>query len=129
MEEKNKIIYRNESYIINGICFSVHNEIGRYGREKQYCDLLEHKFKEEGIPCKREAKIGKTGNIADFIIADKIIIEVKARDCVDKEEYFQAQRYLQASGIKLALLVNFRNRYLKPIRVVRIDTDARKKFE
>jgi len=126
---ENKIIYSSESYVITGIFFSVHNEIGRYGREKQYCDLLERKFREEDIPYRREAKIGDSGNIADFIVDNKIVIEVKAKDIIDKEEYFQTQRYLQASGLKLALLVNFRNRYLKPIRVVKIDTDVRKKFQ
>ncbi len=46
-----------------------------------------------------------------------------------KEDYYQAQRYLQASGIKLALLVNFRNRYLKPVRIIRIDTDTKSRFQ
>jgi hypothetical protein len=39
-----------------------------------------------------------------------------------KEDYYQLQRYLQESRAKLGLLVNFRNKYIKPKRVVRIDT-------
>jgi len=38
------------------------------------------------------------------------------------------QRYLQTANLKLGLLVNFRNRYLKPVRIVKIETDARHKF-
>jgi len=53
---------------------------------------------------------------------------VKAKPLILKNDYYQTQRYLQALNIKLALLINFRNRYLKPIRVIKIDTGAKKKF-
>ena len=57
-----------------------------------------------------------------------MVLELKAKKVITKDDYYQIQRYLQMLNIKLGLLVNFRNRYLKPIRVVRIDTDARSKF-
>ena len=57
----------------------------------------------------------------DFIIDDKIIIELKAKKIILKDDYYQTQRYLHALNKKLALLVNFRNRYLKPIRVINAD--------
>ncbi|MBU2542598.1 GxxExxY protein [Patescibacteria group bacterium] len=124
-----KIIYKEESYEVTGILFETHNELGRYCREKQYCDLIENKLKLKNKKYKREYRVENTGNITDFIFEDKIVIEAKAKDRVTKEDYYQLQRYLQATGIKLGLLVNFRDKYLKPIRVVRIDTDARKKFQ
>lgn len=124
-----KLIYPELSYVITEICFAVHNQLGRYAREKQYGDLLEEKLKEIKIPYKREFRIGKTGNTVDFLIDNKIILELKVKPLILKEDYYQLQRYLQALGIRLGLLVNFRNRYLKPIRVIRIDTDARNKFK
>ena len=123
-----KIIYPELSYQLTGILFNVHNELGKYGIEKQYGDLLEEKLKEVKIPHKREFKIGKTGNTADFLVDNKIILELKTEPLILREDYYQTQRYLQASNIKLALLINFRNRYLKPIRVIKIDTDAKNKF-
>lgn len=114
--------------MLTGICFDVHNELGRYAREKQYGDLLEHKLKDAGVTYQREYSIEKTGNIVDFFIDDKIILELKAKPLLLKEDYYQAQKYIQAANIRLALLINFRNRYLKPIRVVKIDTDVKKKF-
>jgi len=123
-----KLIYPDLSYMITGICFGVHNELGRYAREKQYGDLLEKKLNEAKLPYKREFRASQTGNIIDFLIDDKVILELKAKPLILKEDYYQAQRYLQILDKKLALLVNFRNRYLKPIRVVKIDTEVKNKF-
>lgn len=36
----------------------------------------------------------QTGNILDFIVDDKIILEFKAKPIVLKEDYYQIQRYL-----------------------------------
>ena len=47
---------------------------------------------------------------------------------VTKEDYFQIQRYLQNLNIKLGLLVNFRDKFIKPIRIIRIDTISKNKF-
>ena len=124
----NKIIYKDLSFKINGVCFKVHDQLGRYSREKQYCDLLEEEFKKLRISCIREFKINKTSNIADFLIDNRIILEVKAKKAILREDYYQIQRYLQASYCKLGLLINFRNRCLEPIRVVRIDTKNKTKF-
>ncbi|PIR88230.1 MAG: hypothetical protein COU10_00360 [Candidatus Harrisonbacteria bacterium CG10_big_fil_rev_8_21_14_0_10_45_28] len=123
-----KIIYPRLSYALTGMCFSVHNELGPYCREKQYSDLLEIKLKEAGLNYRRECGVGDSGNILDFIVDDKIVIEVKAKRLLSKSDYYQAQRYLQQTKLRLALLVNFQNRYVKPVRVIRIDSQNSKKY-
>ncbi len=126
--DTNKIIHRELSYQITGVLFSVHNRLGRFGRERQYGDAIESGLREAGVAYTREQSISVATvkntrtNQADFIIDDKIILEIKAKPLITKEDYVQVQRYLQASKHKLGLLVNFRNKYLKPIRIIRFNS-------
>ncbi len=117
-----KLIYPELSYKITGILFKVHNQLGRYCKERQYQDAIEELLKREGIGFEREKKIPMSlevkGNQVDFIIEDKLVLECKARPFIRKEDYYQVLRYLKASRKKLGLLVNFRNKYLRPKRIV-----------
>lgn len=117
-----KVLYPELSYIITGVLFAAHNELGQYSREKQYGDLIESKLREAKIHYKREVAIADSGNILDFIIDDKIILELKSARILTKENYRQIQNYLQQTQLKLGLLVNFRSKYLRPMRIIRIDS-------
>ncbi len=117
-----KVIYPELSYKITGILFAVHNELGQYAREKQYGDLLEEKLKETKLPYKRELIVSNSGNILDIVINNQIVLELKTVRIITKDNYRQIQNYLQTTGIKLGLLVNFRSKYLKPIRIIRVDS-------
>jgi len=116
-----KVIYPELSYAIVGILFETHTELGPYAREKQYGNLIDKKLKERDFKYDRELAIGKTGNIADFLIEDKIILELKAARKIDNECYRQIQNYLQQTDMKLGILVNFRTSHIRPIRVIKID--------
>ena len=109
------------TFRLNGIAIEVRKEIGRYGREKQYCDLYWAKLKEKGILAVREQTIGGTGNRLDFVVADKIALEMKAKPFITKEDYYQVQRYLQALNWELGIIYNFRELYVKPHRILRIN--------
>lgn len=54
------LIYKELSYKINGILFAVHNEIDRYANEKQVCDYIEEKFKQNKINYIREEILNKS---------------------------------------------------------------------
>ena len=58
-------------------------------------------------------------NICDFVVENKIIIEVKVKRVILKEDYFQIQRYLTSSNLKLGIIVNFRQKFITPKRVLK----------
>ena len=126
--DTNKIIHKELSYQITGMLFEIHNELDRFCREKQYGDLLESLLVERGVKFKREYPLpieaidNQRTNVVDFEIEGKILLDLKAKSVITKEDYYQMNRYLQACGYKLGLIVNFRNKYLKPIRVIRANS-------
>ena len=123
---KNKDIYYPElSYEITGLLYKTHNELGRFKLEKQYCDLFEqHLIKEEYIYSREKdlknicKELEFSGNIPDFIVEEKIIVDFKAKKFVTKDDYFQMMRYLEFAHLPLGMIVNFRSTYLKPQRVI-----------
>jgi len=125
MENFSKLVYPELSYKITGILFAAHNELGRFRNEKQYSDGLEgylKKFKikyerEEILPASFEQE-SKGRNKIDFLIEDKIILEMKAKRLLVKNDYYQTKRYLVALNKKLGLLINFRDKYIRPERIL-----------
>ena len=125
MVEHDRVIYPELSYQVIGILFKVHNELGRYCNEKQYGDAIERHLKELGLKYKRELVLersfeseGMGRNRIDFLVDDKIILELKAKRIIEREDYFQMRRYLFSGKKKLGILVNFQQKYIAPKRVL-----------
>ena len=117
-----KVVFPELSYSITGILFATHNELGQYAKEKQYGNEIEKRLKEIKLPYQREVIVSNSGNILDFVIDSKIAIELKSVRQLTREHYRQIQNYLQQTNLKLGILVNFRDQYLKPVRIIRIDS-------
>lgn len=124
IETTRTILHKNLSYILTGLCFKVHNELGRFCKERQYGEALEQLLKMSDIAFQKEVEIktlnnnSPLGNKADFIIDNLIILELKAKRFVTKEDYYQIQRYLEGANLQLGLIINFRSEYLKPKRII-----------
>ncbi len=116
-----KILYKDLSYQLVGLMMRAQKELGSFAREKQYCDWFEQKLKENKISYIRELRIGDSGNIADFDIDGKIIIEFKTAPFITSEHYDQIKRYLYQTGYQLGLLVNFRDKRINPKRILNIN--------
>ncbi len=124
-KNQTKLVYPDLSYKVSGILFAVHNELGRYCNEKQYSDCIEKHFKKFNIPYEREKFLPasfegelKGRNKVDFLADNKIIVEVKAKRVLGREEYYQTRRYLEAEKKKLGIIANFREKYLRPRRIL-----------
>lgn len=118
---KNKIIQKELSYKVVGLIYKAHDELGRYCREKVYGDLPGKLFKESGIKYKREYPIvtnGKKSNFVDFYIEDVLLLDIKCKPFITKDDYYQMRRYLELCDLEIGLIVNFRNKYIAPKRVL-----------
>lgn len=120
-----KIVYPELSYKICGFLFYIHNKLGRFRKEKEYADALEIILKENDIEYSREKRIensilDKKFSLykLDFVIENKTVIELKSKTLITKDDYYQLKRYLESKKLKLGLLVNFRDKYLKPKRIL-----------
>lgn len=123
--KKTKLIYPDLSYELNGIFFETHNNLGRYCNEKQYCDFIEKLLVENKINYEREKVLPpsfkserKGRNRVDFLVEDKIILEIKTKRTITKKDYYQIKRYLATYNKKLGMIVNFREKHLKPKRIL-----------
>lgn len=114
------IIHKELSYKIVGLLYKTHDALGRFAKESHYGDFLEKLFRENHISYEREKVLSVESfkNKADFIIENKMILELKVRPVISREDYYQVQRYLRASDLKLGLIVNFRHKYLNSKRII-----------
>ena len=122
----NDLIYKEEAYIIIGKCMEVHRELGHGFLEIVYKDALEILFRQTNISFEREKEYQVLfKNIvlphkfyADFVVFDKIILEIKAVKNLTDEHIAQTINYLKVSGNRLGLLVNFGRGSLESRRIV-----------
>jgi len=122
--EEEKILYKDLSYDINRVLFDVRKNLGRYKNEKQYCDAIEELFFERGFVYEREKIIDKESRSkVDFIVENKIILEIKAKSFITSNDYFQVRRYLSDSGLKLGIIANMRQYNVLPKRVINSEID------
>jgi len=111
---KNKLLYKDLTYKVRGAIFNVKKQLGLGHKEKIYQKALEEEFKKTKISFEKEKSINvkyddkKIGTYRpDFVIENKIILELKALPSVGKFEKQQVWHYLKGSNYKLAILANF----------------------
>lgn len=99
---------------IIGACMNVHSEIGNGFREVIYQRCLEIELKSSGLLYKRELEmplyyqnhpVGKRR--VDFLIEDKVLLELKAVSEITTAHHAQILNYLTAYKLQVGLLINF----------------------
>lgn len=109
------IIYKQESYIINGAIFEVYKELGHGFLEAVYQECLCKEFSRQKIPFTAQPELTiwyKDEPILhtykpDFVCFEKIIIELKSVSELIPIHRAQVLNYLKITRMKLGLLVNF----------------------
>ncbi|NTW33464.1 MAG: GxxExxY protein [Bacteroidetes bacterium] len=119
-------IYKSETYDTIGICMEVHKQLGKGFLEIVYKDAIEYEFKCKNYFYERE-KIFLINykNIilphkfyADFVVFDKIILEIKSCNGIVDEFFARTINYLAASKLKVGLIVNFGKDSLEYKRII-----------
>lgn len=108
------LLYEDITYQIRGACFEVWKAFRGGFKEKAVDRALTEEFKERGLEVEdqkripiyyKEKKVGEY--IPDKIINNKVLLELKSKPYITKEDERQFWLYLKGSGYKLGLLINF----------------------
>lgn len=115
-----------ETYAIIGAAMEVHRVLGHGFLEAVYQEALEYELNERKISFKREVSLdirykevvlGKK-YVADFIVFDHVVVEIKAASQLTSADEGQLINYLKATGIQKGLLLNFGSGSLEYKRMV-----------
>ena len=94
--------------------FKVSNTLGIGFVEKVYENALSHQMKKDGLkvvqqyPVKVHYDNELVGEfIADMLVEDRVLVELKAVSDLTSEHLAQALNYLRATGLEACLLINF----------------------
>ena len=110
---------------INSLALNIHKRLGNGFQKVIYKRALALEFNLNNIPFKREVEMGvfykkeKIGSRRiDFLIDNKISIEIITTSQLEKEQLAQAIYYLEAYNLKVGLIINFGNKNLEFERLV-----------
>ncbi|MCR4310987.1 MAG: GxxExxY protein, partial [Candidatus Taylorbacteria bacterium] len=122
---KTNFLYQDLTYKIRGALFEVRKKIGLGHKEGIYHNALEIEFAKNGIKFESKKNIpiiyeGKNIGVyqPDFIIEDKVLIELKSLPEIGRQQTEQVWSYLKGCSYKLALLVNFGSKDIDIKRIV-----------
>ena len=121
-----ELLFKEESYEIIGACMKIHSSLGCGYKETIYQDALEVELINRKIGFVKEKKyeviyegiILKHHFIADFVVFENIIVELKSSKEIVNPFIAQTINYLKASGLKVGLIINFGTPSLQTKRIV-----------
>jgi len=121
-----EILYKELSYKVVGCAMEVHKELGPGFLESVYEAAMVVELEKQGIQFALQTQFPVIYKgvlvkhfIADMVIANEIVVELKAISKIGNIEKAQVINYLKATGLKLGLLINFGQTSLQFERIVR----------
>jgi GxxExxY protein len=115
------------TYAIIGAAMEVHGQLGCGFLEPVYQEAMEIELTSRSVPFRRQVGLGllykgrplSCAYKADFVSFEDVIVELKALARLSGVEEAQVINYLKATGLHLALLLNFGCTSLQYKRFVR----------
>ncbi len=121
-----QLLYEALTFAIIGAAMEVHRILGPGFLEAVYQSALEHELTLRGIPFEAQKRLAVVYKdqivgeyIADLVIDGKVILELKAVSALNPAHQAQAHHYITATGLRLALLINFGAPSLEWQRIIR----------
>jgi len=121
-----EILFKELSFAIVGAAMEVHRQLGLGFLEAVYQKALAYELTLRGIPFEEQKVLSVyyKGELvgeykADFVTDGKIILELKSVSAISNAHRAQARNYLAATGLRLAILINFGAASLETKRVVK----------
>ena len=118
-------LYHDLTQILIGFAFDIFKQIGSRYPETVYQNAYENKLIENNIKFKREnyCKIEVDGKRVgsfklDFIIENKIIVELKVRNHFFNKDYAQVLTYMRLNKINLGLILLYSTEKVKVKRLI-----------
>lgn len=126
MTESTELVMKDEVYALVGAALDVHKILGCGFLEPVYQEALAFEFSARGIPYQEQFKLKikykerflNKGYAADFLVYNKIILEIKAEEHILQIDHAQVINYLKASGMEVGVLINFGSRQMEWKRFV-----------
>jgi GxxExxY protein len=127
-EVKEEKVYKHKELTekIIGCAMQVHKVLGNGFQEVIYQRCLAIEFEKAGLKSQRELEMPifydgvEVGTRrADFLVEDRILVELKAISTLDDSHYAQMINYLEAYKLEIGLLLNFGERRLQFKRFVK----------
>jgi GxxExxY protein len=126
--KRKDILYPELSYQIVGILFEIYNQLGPGYQERYYQKAISSTLRAFNLPFREQVLITFTFNtkeitngFIDFVIDNKIILEIKKGERFFKSNIDQIYSYLKVSGLKLGILANFTKRGLQFKRIINLE--------
>ena len=109
------LLLKDEVFAIVGAAMEVHNMLGCGFLEPVYQEALEIEFDLRKIPCHPKMQLPinykahqlKKIYVADFIVFDQIVVEIKALSNLSPLEESQLINYLKSGNFEVGVLINF----------------------
>ena len=121
-----ELLYKQSTFAVIGAAMEVHTILGPGFLEAVYQTALERELTLRRIPFERKVKLPVTykdlviGEYeADLVVDKKFIVEIKAVSKFNASHQAQAMHYLTATGLRIALLLNFGTSSLEHRRVIK----------
>lgn len=120
-----EIVEKELSYRIMQAAFEVHTALGPGFLESIYEEALAIELRSQGLKVETQVKIpvlykGKPvgEHILDHLVEKRVILELKAVTEIAPIHKQQALSYLKATGLQLAIVINFGTQRVQSDRVV-----------